>query len=251
MPGIGETLREARVRQRVNIEELEQSTKIRAKYLRALENEEFGLLPGPTYVRSFLRTYAEKLGLDPQLLVEEFRAQYEPPEPVEFQPLPSGPRERLRRPPTPRFGPGTAIAAAAVALLVFLLILGLTGGEDEPEKTVDRGGADRAQQQQQEKAQKEPAPAPVKRVQLRVIPVDLTYICVDRGPEEVLFEGTIDGPRTFRDPDTLRINLGKRSAELRVNGEPVTFDVSPEPIGFEFTRNGEPEELPLGERPCA
>ena len=75
MPGIGETLREARVRQRVNIEELEQSTKIRAKYLRALENEEFGLLPGPTYVKSFLRTYAEKLGLDPQLLLEEFRAQ--------------------------------------------------------------------------------------------------------------------------------------------------------------------------------
>jgi hypothetical protein len=88
-------------------------------------------------------------------------------------------------------------------------------------------------------------------VELRVIPVDLTYVCVDRGPDEVVFEGTIDGPRTFKDPDTLRINLGKRSAELRVNGEPVTFDVSPEPIGFEFTQGGEPEELPLGERPCA
>src|SRR5918998_5907443 len=139
MPGIGETLREARVRQRVNIEELEAATKIRAKYLRALENEEFGLLPGPTYVKSFLRTYAEKLGLDPHLLVEEFRAQYEPPEPVEFQPIASPPRgARQRRPPTPRFGPGAAIGAAAVALLVFLLILGLTGGEDEPERTVDR-----------------------------------------------------------------------------------------------------------------
>ena len=68
------------MRQHVNIEDLEQSTKIRAKYLRALENEEFGLLPGPTYVKSFLRTYAEKLGLDPHVLVEEFRAQYEEPE---------------------------------------------------------------------------------------------------------------------------------------------------------------------------
>src|SRR5918993_4547736 len=127
MPGIGETLREARMRQRVNIEELEQSTKIRAKYLRALENEEFGLLPGPTYVKSFLRTYAEKLGLDPQLLVEEFRARYEPPEPLEFQPLASPPRDRRRRgrPPGPRFGPGAAIAAAAVALVGFLLVLGL------------------------------------------------------------------------------------------------------------------------------
>jgi len=118
MPGIGETLREARVRQRVNIEELEQSTKIRAKYLRALENEEFGLLPGPTYVKSFLRTYAEKLGLDAQLLVEEFRAQYEEPEPVEIQPIASTPRDaRPRpRPPAVPFGPGAAIVLAAVAL---------------------------------------------------------------------------------------------------------------------------------------
>jgi hypothetical protein len=248
MPGIGETLREARVRQRVNIEELEQSTKIRAKYLRALENEEFGLLPGPTYVKSFLRTYAEKLGLDPQLLVEEFRAQHEPPEPQEFQPLPSPPRTARRRPVAPRFGPGAAIVAAAAALLIFLLILGLTSGEDEPEKSVDRGSQNA---QRQPEPKKEPAPAPAKRVELRVIPADLTYICVDRGPEEVVFEGTIDGARTFKDPEMLRINLGKRSAELRVNGEPVPFDDSPEPIGFEFTRNGSREELPDGERPCA
>src|SRR5688572_23968969 len=191
MPGIGETLREARMRQRVNIEDLEQSTKIRAKYLRALENEEFGLLPGPTYVKSFLRTYAEKLGLDAHLLVEEFRAQYEEPEAVEFQPIPAPGRDRRRRPPTPRFGPGAAIAVAVVALLAFLLVLGLTGGEDEPERTVDRGPD---QAERQEKPQKEPAPARAKRVELRVIPVDLTYICVDRGPEEVIFEGNIDAP---------------------------------------------------------
>src|SRR6185503_4333527 len=140
MPGIGETLREARVRQRVNIEELEQSTKIRAKYLRALENEEFGLLPGPTYVKSFLRTYAEKLGLDANLLVEEFRAQYEEPEPVEIQPIASPPRDARRRPAAPRFGAGAAIVVAGVALLAFLLIPGLTGHEDnEPKQTVDTG----------------------------------------------------------------------------------------------------------------
>ena len=45
-----------------------ESTKIRAKYLRALENEEFGLLPGPTFVQTFLRTYADYLGRDAQLL---------------------------------------------------------------------------------------------------------------------------------------------------------------------------------------
>jgi helix-turn-helix protein len=247
MPGIGETLREARVRQRVNIEELEQSTKIRAKYLRALENEEFGLLPGPTYVRSFLRTYAEKLGLDANLLVEEFRAQYEEPEPVEIQPIASPPRDARRRPPTPRFGPGAAIVVAAGALLAFLLILGLTGDDDEPEQSGDRRPT------QTQPAPSKPAePAPAARVELRVIPAFPTYVCVDRGPERLVYEGTIDSPQTFRAPEMLRINLGKRSAELRVNGKPVAFETnSPEPIGFEFTRNGSHEELPSGERPCA
>ena len=237
------------MRQRLNVEELEQSTKIRAKYLRALENEEFGLLPGPTYVKSFLRTYAEKLGLDPQLLVEEFRAQYEPPEPVEFQPIASPPRDARRRPPTPRFGPGAAIVVAAVALLVFLLILGLTGGEDEPERTVDRGDRTETTARKQ-KEQKPAAPAP-RRVELRVIPAVPTYVCIDRGPDQVVFEGTLDAPQTFRAPQTLRVNLGKRSAQLRVNGKLVRFENSPDPVGFEFTRTGGREELPEGERPCA
>ena len=47
MPPIGETLREARMRQKLDIADVEERTKIRAKYLRALENEEWGLLPGP------------------------------------------------------------------------------------------------------------------------------------------------------------------------------------------------------------
>ena len=68
MPTIGETLREARMRQRLDIADVERQTKIRAKYLRALENEEFSMLPGPTFVKTFLRTYAELLGLDPHAL---------------------------------------------------------------------------------------------------------------------------------------------------------------------------------------
>src|SRR3954471_6984785 len=80
MPGIGDTLQEARMRQGLDIADLETKTKIRAKYLRALENEEFSMLPGSTFVRTFLRTYAEQLGLDPHRLVEEYRAGHEPQE---------------------------------------------------------------------------------------------------------------------------------------------------------------------------
>ena len=238
------------MRQRLNVEELEAATKIRAKYLRALENEEFGLLPGPTYVKSFLRTYAEKLGLDPHLLVEEFRAQYEPPEPTEFQPIASSPRDARRRGPRPpRFGPGAAIGAAAVALVVFLLILGLTGGEDEPEQTIDRGTRTETQQRRPAKP-RDPKPAPPRRVVMRVIPAVPTYVCIDRGPDDPVFEGTLAEAQTFRGPRSLRINLGKRSAQLRVNGRRVAFENSPDPIGFAFTRRGR-TELAEGERPCA
>src|SRR3954449_8300740 len=99
MPEIGATLREARMRARIDISEIEAETKIRAKYLRALENEEWDLLPGPTYVKSFLRTYADALGLDGKLLIEEYKLRHERLSAVELQPIaPPGQREPRRRP---------------------------------------------------------------------------------------------------------------------------------------------------------
>src|SRR5918912_1553498 len=87
MPEIGATLREARMRARIDISEIEAETKIRAKYLRALENEEWDLLPGPTYVRTFLRTYAEALGLDAKLLLEEYKLRHERPSDHDLMPI--------------------------------------------------------------------------------------------------------------------------------------------------------------------
>jgi cytoskeleton protein RodZ len=73
---IGNSLREARLRQHLDFPELEQATKIRARYLRALEDEEFDTLPAETYVKGFLRAYAEYLGLDGQLYVDEYNSRY-------------------------------------------------------------------------------------------------------------------------------------------------------------------------------
>jgi Helix-turn-helix domain len=73
---IGTSLREARLRRRIDFGEAEQATKIRAKYLRALEDEQFEFLPSQTYVKGFLRTYAEYLGLDGQLYVDEYNSRF-------------------------------------------------------------------------------------------------------------------------------------------------------------------------------
>src|SRR5213592_1878015 len=73
---IGSSLREARLRQGLDFPEIEQGTKIRGKYLRALEDEHFDLLPAQTYVKGFLRSYAEYLGLDGQLYVDEYNSRF-------------------------------------------------------------------------------------------------------------------------------------------------------------------------------
>ncbi|MGN6377471.1 MAG: helix-turn-helix domain-containing protein [Gaiellales bacterium] len=86
MSGIGIRLREERVRRGIDIEEVEAETRIRAKYLRALEDERYDVLPGDAYVRAFLRDYAEELGLDPQQLVDELNAEHAPPEEVPLTP---------------------------------------------------------------------------------------------------------------------------------------------------------------------
>jgi hypothetical protein len=73
---IGNSLREARVRRGVEFAQAEVVTKIRGKYLRALEEEHFDVLPAETYVKGFLRTYAEYLGLDGQLYVDEYNSRF-------------------------------------------------------------------------------------------------------------------------------------------------------------------------------
>jgi cytoskeleton protein RodZ len=246
MPSIGETLREARMRQRLDIADVEERTKIRAKYLRALENEEFGMLPGPTFVKTFLRTYAEALGLDPHVLVEEYRTGHEREDDLEMQPLgPSAVAGRDRR-HGPRLGPGSLVLLALVAVVAALVAIGLM--------TDDNGGAEKASRPESTQTVTKPKPAPKpaapRRVSLRVVPATPTYVCVDRGPgTDVLFENTIDRAQTFRGR-RIRVNLGKRDVRLTMNGKQVKVTPGPDPVGFAFTPR-RTRELPSGERPCA
>ncbi len=73
---IGNSLREARVRQGLEFPQVELATKIRSKYLHALEEDQFAVLPAEPYVKGFLRAYAEFLGLDGQLYVDEYSSRY-------------------------------------------------------------------------------------------------------------------------------------------------------------------------------
>src|SRR5919201_513713 len=96
---IGEVLKRTRTRQRIDISKVEQETKIRTKYLRALESEEWEVLPGPAYAKGFLRTYAQFLGLDGDALGDESRRTVEAPRSADLPYLLAEPLlERRRRP---------------------------------------------------------------------------------------------------------------------------------------------------------
>jgi len=66
MGQLGELLKEARQSKEVSLEQVEEELRIRKKYLQALEEEDFSIMPPEVYVKGFLRNYAIYLGLDPE-----------------------------------------------------------------------------------------------------------------------------------------------------------------------------------------
>jgi cytoskeleton protein RodZ len=257
---IGERLREARMRQKIDIADVETATKIRAKYLRALENEEFGLLPGNTFVKTFLRTYAEYLGLDPQLLLEEYRAEYEPRAEGEMQPYAVAarqrPRERRRqqRPPPGPPGPGTALIVIVGVVLVIFAILGLTSGGNDNEPSSSPTTPKQTERQKQRQKKKKAAARKVTSVKLRVAPASATYVCIDRGPgTPVVDQRTLSQPARYSGK-RLRVNLGNSSVRVTANGKRVKIPTGPDAVGYDFrVRSGKVawDTIPLGQRPCA
>jgi hypothetical protein len=133
---IGLSLREARTRQGLEFPELETRTKVRAKYLRLLEEEQFDQLPAHTYIKGFLRTYADTLGLDGQLYVDEYNSR--------FVSLDEDAQVRVRRAPATtsrtraqrrerRESRVVVLALAAIAIVTALVIAAWKfGGTDNP-----------------------------------------------------------------------------------------------------------------------
>jgi cytoskeletal protein RodZ len=117
---IGSSLRAAREHQGLELSAVERETRIRTKYLQALEDERFALLPGTAYVKGFLRTYADFLGLDGMRFVEEYNERFAPAEPLE-----AAPPVRVRR---PRQIFGARLVAIPVAVAVGLFVWRLTSG---------------------------------------------------------------------------------------------------------------------------
>jgi len=262
MPDIGSTLREARMRARIDISEIEAETKIRAKYLRALENEEWDLLPGPTYVKSFLRTYADALGLDGKLLVEEYKLRYERLSDVELQPIsPVSSRRDGRRPPREGVPRGAVIGVVVVLLVGGLYLLGIKAGNDNSNQGASPGTnattttAPAAEHKKKQKSTTAAPPAPKKQVAtLRIVPTGPIYVCLKAAGGRTLVNGVILQPGSvqpsFRS-SRFRLTLGNGEARMIVNGKSRAVPAVGGAINYEVTTSGR-RTLPAGQAPkCA
>ena len=118
---IGNSLREARERQGLAYPEIESATKIRAKYIRALEEEDFTAIPGDAYIRGFLRTYAEYLGLDGDVYAEEYASRFLTSWRDELPPRPQ--RRRIRPHQRRVERRAVALVLAGIALVTALVFV--------------------------------------------------------------------------------------------------------------------------------
>jgi cytoskeleton protein RodZ len=254
MPEIGEMLREARMRRRIDMTEVESATKIRGKYLRALENEEWDLLPGPTFVKTFLRTYAEYLGLDPRLLVEEYRQRYERPSTQDLTPFAaSRARGRARRRRAASLGPMLVILGCVAVLLGALYALGRFGDDDEtpppPNQVRETEPTATPEAEATPRAETERRP---RRVRLQLIATAPVYVCVvDARGRQVVDEETLDAdsPRRTYVSRSFRTNFGNNNVSMRVNGKTYRVEPSTEAIGYELRPGRRPQRLSDARRP--
>jgi len=229
---IGATLREARLRQDLDFPELEERTKIRPKYLRALEDERFDILPAPTYVRGFLRSYAEALSLDGQPFVDEYNSRFavgEDEAPLRAHRAPT-PRRRDRRANESRIA---VLALLAIAITTALVIAAWKFGGPDAQTVAGLQSQPAGQSGQKAKTGRS------VRLVLRAVEGNSWMEVRLGGPgAKLLYSGTLEkGQRKTFDGRAFQLALARPgNVAVRLNGVKVdlpsgtTFRVSPSQI---------------------
>lgn len=244
---IGSVFREARNRRKIDLSEVEAATRIRVRYLRAIENEEWDVLPGGVYTRGFIRTYATFLGLDGERLAEDYRKSVEggqrgaASEPVAA--AASQPSER--RWPIPH---GSWIAVPAVLLVAAIAIVAIPGGDDRGGGAISHGRPDRLN-----RPHKQQQPPPTSQgVSVRLAASAEVWVCVLDAEGKPLVDGQIlesgaeEGP--FRS-GSFTVSFGNGEVSMLIDGREAEIPTTSSPIGYSIDSSGSLTELAETERP--
>jgi transcriptional regulator with XRE-family HTH domain len=250
---VGTKLRNARSRRKLSLADVEAATKIRGRYLQAIENDDWDQLPGDTYARAFVRTYARFLGLDGERLAEEQRQSSGAARPGErllrVDPRPS-PVAQRRRPGEPLVSPKLVVGLVTALLAAALIAVGLaTGGSDSgsPAPSAGEGGRQGAAHGSQQRTKPEPAGH-----SLLLAASGEVWVCLLDGAEKPLLDGVILAPGESEGPfrsGSFSLALGNGAVIMTVDGKQAKLPEPSSPIGFEVRSDGSVRELPEGERP--
>jgi cytoskeleton protein RodZ len=250
--GIGTTLRDARNRRRLDIAEVERATKIRPRFLLAMENEDWDALPGGAYTRSFIRTYASHLELDGERLAEDYRRASGEPRP--------GDRGAPRAEPvvasgTPLRGPSlpTGALGVLVSLLLIgvLVVIGLSGGGDDGSPEPGASGGKSGKRQQAPRNASDVAGSR-RGISVRLAANAEVWVCLLNAEGKSLVNGQIllagaeEGP--FQS-DSFTLSFGNGEVSMWIDGRQASIPETSSPIGYEIDEDGELTPLPELERP--
>jgi cytoskeleton protein RodZ len=220
---IGNSLREARLRQGIDYSRVEADTMIRGKYLQALEEERFEVLPGETYVKGFLRTYADYLGLDGQLYVDEFNSRF-----VSADEPPPQPRARTRQRTRTVEANFIAVALAGIVAVTLLVVVAWRIGS-EPTRDVPLANSPTTTPQAgvrgaQSGSKKAVGKARLARLVVRAADGDCwLQIRVGSGGGNLLYEGTLEQGQALRFARKrlfMVVGAGE-NLDARVNGKAI------------------------------
>jgi cytoskeletal protein RodZ len=248
---IGSDLRRARTRREIELPEVEAATRIRARFLSAIENEEWDVLPGGVYTRGFIRTYASYLGLDGDRIAEDYRREVEgepevrPEAPVTPAPANGGQTRRRR--------PGVALLAlAAVGLVAAVAIFAIPDGGEEaagpaPDSTSRPPRGD---------SSKTTSSAPTKEeataLSMRLVADAEVWVCAldEAGSRlvdgQILQAGAEAGP--FRS-GSFTVSFGNGEVTMTVDGKRTPIPPTSGPVGYAIDPSGRLTELSEAERP--
>jgi len=251
---IGGALRRARERREIELSEVEGATRIRVRYLRAIESEEWSVLPGGVYTRAFIRTYAGFLGLDGERLAEDYREGVEgasrewtpPADDTSVGPPAPSPR-RPRRVPRPGW-----LAVPAVVALAALAIVAIPGGGES-------GGGIAGKPHHGHRSAPAHPGTPIQPGR-RSVSVSLAagaevWVCVLDGKGRHLVNGQILEAGTEAGPfhsGSFTVSFGNGEVSMTVDGQQAEIPATSSPIGYAIDSSGRLTQLSESERPtCA
>jgi hypothetical protein len=249
--GVGTILREARKRRKIELSEVEAATRIRFRFLRAIEDEEWDVLPGGVYTRGFIRTYASFLGLDGDRLVNDYRESVEPwhrsGDAPQSQP---GSEAASGGPRGVALGALVVVAVIAVAVIAIVAIPGGGGS----------GGGESGSVQHRHRIAEKPQSKPTPPSARPGVTVELTasaevWACVLNAKGKALVDGLILETGAEEGPfhsGSFTVSFGNGEVKMLIDGREAEIPATSSPIGYAIDSAGRLTKLNEAERPtCA